>query len=112
MRKLIAVAVVLILVSAANYLPWPEGDGYFDRSIRCQPGHRERELRMSDAVDDESPCPRLLPAPHTYSNQNNCAVKCDPATIVARLVERGEARTAAIRQTLALLLKSAPRRSS
>ena len=101
MRKLIAVAVLLVLVSGANYFPGPDPSGYFDRIVLCRwLGAGEREVRMWDAVDDESPCPRLLPAPHTYSNQNNCAVKCNPAAIIARIVERTEAAAAAIQESV------------
>ena len=108
MRKLIAVAVVLMLVSAPHYLSWPDAGGYFDRNILCQLlGDGDREIRMFDTAV-ESLCPRLSPAPHTYSNQNNCAVQCDAATIAAQLVETADATATAIRKRLELLLISEP----
>ena len=107
MRKLIAMAVVLMLVSAANHLPLPDPDGYLDRNILCRwMGSGESEVRVSDITEEESPCPPLLPGPQSYRNQDNCTAKCDPAAIAALIVERAEATAAAMQERVRSLFAS------
>ena len=104
---LLSGVVALMLVSAANYLPLPDPDGYLDRNILCRwMSSGEREVPVSDITEEESPCPRLLPAPQSYRNQNNCTAKCDPAAIAALIVERAEVTAAAMQERVRSLFAS------
>lgn len=96
MRKLIGVAGILLLVTAANHLPFPnrfsKDSGPLERNILCHwIGTAEREVRLDAAAEEGSPCSKVLIGPQTYRNQNNCQGNCEPVAIAAQIVERAKA---------------------
>jgi hypothetical protein len=116
MRRLIAVAVLLILVSATNYFPLlkelsPDLDAYLDRDILCRWfGADERHIRMFDAVaEEEARCPGVLIPPQTHRNPNSCAASCEPIAIAAQIVERAKAAAVAMQERFKLLIASGSR---
>ena len=99
MRKLIAVAALLIVASAANHLPNP--DAYFDRKVLCRwMGAGDQTITIPDAAaaEEEFRCPLLAAGLLIYQANNECFAKCDPALITALILERANSLANAVRE--------------